>query len=404
MLKKITFFVFIIFLLFANFYSPSFTWSQTPTVAPTSQPQDSDRAKQLQEKIKEFEQKVSDLHGQAKTLSSQIAVMDNQIKLTEYRIDSVKQQLLDLSVDIDTANKKINNLEKDLSGLTHVLISRIVATYKVGSSPSFQVLLASSNISNFFTKLNYLKIAQAHDKKLIYDTQQAKIDYANQKDIFEEKKAKVESLKKELENYTLQLDQEKKSRESLLQVTRNDERKYQDLLAKARAEYEAIQGIVSGLGKEVESGPVGEGQGIASVISGTSCNSGGTHLHFIVTQNGSNQNPFNYLSSIGSENCSGSSCGSSDGDAFNPSGSWIWPLDGPIKLTQGYGSTWATRNTWVRNIYSFHNGIDISGSSLTVKAVKSGTLYRGSYSVGCPLRYVKVVHSDGFVTYYLHVN
>jgi len=402
MLKKIFFSVlFLSLLLTISLFRVDIVKSQTPT--PTSAPDTSEKAKQLQDKIKEYEAKVKDLQGQAKTLSSQIAVMDNQIKLTQYRIDSVKEQLLNLSADIDTANKKINNLEKDLSGLTNVLINRIVATYKVGSAQSFEVLVASSNISNFFTRLNYLKIAQAHDKKLIYDTQQAKIDYANQKNIFEEKKSKVELLKKQLEDYTNQLNQEQNSKKALLSETQGSEAAFQRMLAQIRAEYQAIQGIVSGYGQETEAGSVNEGQVIASVISGTSCNSGGTHLHFIVIENGTNQNPFNYLSSIGSENCSGSSCGSSDGDAFSPSGSWGWPLDGPIRLNQGYGSTWATKNTWVRNIYSFHNGIDIEGSSLSVKAVKSGTLYRGSYSVGCPLNYVKVVHNEGgFVTYYLH--
>ncbi|HZJ18618.1 MAG TPA: hypothetical protein VFD45_03315 [Patescibacteria group bacterium] len=374
------------------------------TLTPSPTPVDDQKIEELQNKIDDLQKKVSDLQGQAKTLSSQISVMDNQIKLTEYRIESTREQLLSLAVDIDTADKKIDTLEKGLDQLSKVLLKRIVTTYEVGTAPSFQILLASNNVSNFFTRLNYLKLAQAHDRKLIYDTQQAKTDYSNQKDIFENEKIKVESLKKQLEDYTIQLDREKQGKQRLLEDTKGSEVNYQRLLAQARAEYEAIQGIVSGLGQEVESGPVGEGQAIANVISAPSCNSGGAHLHFIVTQNGSNQNPFNYLSSIASENCSGSSCGSSDGDAFNPSGSWSWPLDGPIRLTQGYGSTWATKNTWVRNIYSFHNGIDILGPSFTVKAVKSGTLYRGSYSVGCSLRYIKVVHADGFVTFYLHVN
>ena len=62
------------------------------------------------------------------------------------------------------------------------------------------------------------------------------------------------------------------------------------------------------------------------------------------------------------------------------------------------------RNTWVGRIYSFHNGIDITGSSSNVYAVADGTLYRGSYAVGCTLSYAKLAHKDSNVaTLYLHV-
>ena len=145
---------------------------------------------------------------------------------------------------------------------------------------------------------------------------------------------------------------------------------------------------------------------IASVRQGSFCNSSGSHLHFTVAQKGIALNPFNYLKGIDHDNCSGSGkC--SEGDPFNPSGNWEWPLSPKIRMNQGFGSTWAVRNTWVGQIYSLHNGIDIIGSSSTVKAVTDGTLFRGSYggSGGCRLRYVRVEHKDSDLeTYYLHVN
>ena len=175
------------------------------------------------------------------------------------------------------------------------------------------------------------------------------------------------------------------------------------------SELEAIQAIIAGKGTEELVRHVSEGEKIASVIAGASCNSSGTHLHFIVADNRVVQNPFSFLrGGINYENCSGSSCGSSDGDPFIPSGSWNWPINETIKFFQGYGSTWAIRNSWVGRIYSFHNGIDIQSlSSSDVKAVKSGDLYRGSYTGynGCRLRYVRVDHDDsGIDSFYLHIN
>lgn len=191
-------------------------------------------------------------------------------------------------------------------------------------------------------------------------------------------------------------------------ITKNDEKKYQNLLAQAKSEMEAIQAIIAGRGKETHVGHVDEGQKIATIIDGPSCNSSGSHTHFIVGQSGKTLNPFNYLKpGIDYENCSGSSCGSSDGDSFNPTGSWNWPIQPKIHFAQGYGVTWAVRNTWAGRVYNFHNGIDINSDSAAIFAVQSGELYRGSYSGtnGCQLRYVRVNHDNSDLeTYFLHVN
>ncbi len=415
-LKKLTLIPLVMFILVLISSFPSFaetitdtptstpTIAPTPTQGPTPTPDNSKEINSLQGQINELQKKVSDLQGQERTLSSQIAVMDSQMKLTQLRINATRDQIAEINEDIDTTSKRIDGLQDSLDQLTKVLLNRIRVTYEVGSVQPFHVLLYSSSASDFVERVNYLRIAQQHDKQLIYDTQQAKNDYANQKEIFEQKKDKIAKLKAQLVSYTKQLDNEKSAKISLLAVTKNDEKKYQDLLSKARAEFAAIQGIISGGGSETEAGLVTEGQRIASIIPSASCNSSGGHVHFMVSKNGATENPFSYLKGIESNNCSGSSCGSSDGDSFNPSGNWSWPISGPIEMFQGYGSTWATRNTWVSQIYNFHNGLDIKGSSLEVKAVQSGTLYRGSYAgYNCRLPYVRLRHNSGIDTFYLHV-
>lgn len=406
--KRTFFFLSFVILFFLSVFLKETVYAETPTPTSVSSANTNQAQQDLENKISDLQNKIKDSQGQQKTLSSQISIMNNQILLTQLRVDSTKQQILFIEVDIDTTTKKITTLEASLNNLTKILLNRIVATYQISSTQPFYVLLSSDSPSNFMTRLSYLKVVQEHDKKLIYATEQAKNDYITQKSIFETKKKKAVTLKTQLESYTMQLASEQKAKQTLLGVTKNDEKRYQDLLARARAEFEAIQGIVAGKGIETQIGDVGEGQKIASVISGASCNSSGSHLHFVVSRNGTTESPFGYLKSgIDFQNCSGSSCGSSDADSFNPTGSWNWPIDPTIKFVQGYGSTWATGNDpIIRQIYSFHNGIDISGGS-DVKAVQAGTLYQGSYNGynGCRLRYVRVHHKDsGLDTFYLHIN
>ena len=382
--------------LFFQFREIATSQTATPTPTPTPSQDNSQAVRDLQNQINDLQNKVSELAKQGKTLSSQIAVMDSQIKLTQLRINSTKQQITDITLDIDTTNKKISTLQNSLVKLTGVLINRIVATYEVGTVQPFHILLSSNNVSNFFSRLNYLKIAQEHDKRLIYDTTQAKNDYSNQKEIFEDKKKKVEALKAKLEAYTTELDQEKKNKQALLTVTQNSESIYQQRLQAALAEQRAIQQIGAGGGNVVSVGQAKEGDVIAYIISGRSSCSSGTHLHFEVRKDGGLQDPSQFLSnkSVTFEN-------SPDG-SFSFGGSWSWPISDPVYIEQGYGMTYWARIGWYGG--GPHTGIDIfSSSSLAVRAVKDGELFQGS--IGCGggnLSFARVDQSDGIQTFYLH--
>jgi peptidoglycan hydrolase CwlO-like protein len=192
--------------------------------------------------------KISSLEGQAKTLSSQIAIMDSQINLTQARIDANERAILDLSLDIDTAAKKITTLQDSLKKITERFIKRVVVTYEAGNVGPMEILLSSSDISNLLTRLNYLKIVRSHDQRNIVDVQQAKNDYTNQKDILETKKEKIEALKKQLEAYTSQLAREKRSKQTLLTETQGSESTYQQLLSQARAQLAAFSNFASSRG------------------------------------------------------------------------------------------------------------------------------------------------------------
>jgi peptidoglycan hydrolase CwlO-like protein len=365
---------------------------------------DEGRKAELENKIAEYEKQLNELKGRSTTLANQISQFNAQISLTELKIEQTQDQ-------IDLLSGRIDTLATSVSGLKKAFEERVIASYKLarlGSNPIFMVGV-NSDISTT-SKFEYLKRVQKSDNRLLARLVSAQDTYNSQK-------SELESLDKVLAAQKLDLDSKKQSKARLLQITKNDEKMYQDLLAAARSEFDAIQAIISGRGDETEVGRVSEGSKIATVIgwsdwkqgrSSASCNSSAAHLHFIVSKNNIAENPFNYLSpSISFENCSGpGEC--SPGDPFNPTGNWRWPIDEKISFSQGYGRTWAVNNTWVGRIYQSHNGIDInSQSSPDVKAVKSGTLYRGSFtgSRGCRLRYVRVRHDEGGLsTLYLHIN
>lgn len=357
--------------------------------------------------IEELTKKINLLQQEENTLSKQISLLDSQISLTTLRISTIRSAVTKLTAEIDELAGEIERLEELLTRRTTLVLRRIPESYKRKSTSQAGMLFLSSSFSNFVARVKYISTIQEHDAALLFQLKATQNNFEERKGLREEKKLAQEKLKKQLEQESASLARQKKDKQILLTQTRNSESVYQQLLAQALAEKQAIKAILTGGGSEVEVGNIGGGDKIASIIQGQSCNSGGTHVHFIVGRNRNPENPFNFLKGVPYDNCSGYSCGDASGDPFNPSGTWDWPIDTPIKFTQGYGKTWAINHTWVGQVYQFHDGIDISGSSLTVRAVQSGILYRGSYvgRNGCSLKYVKVNHKDSdLTTYYLHVN
>ncbi|MBU2632641.1 hypothetical protein KKG52_02890 [Patescibacteria group bacterium] len=397
--------IFLIFIFF--FVSQSIAQTPTLTVTPTPTSNNSEQLKGLQGKISELQAKLTEVQGQAKTLSSQISVMDSQVKLTELRIDATKRELLELEVDIDTTDKKIFGLESSLDDLMEILLKRIVATYQVGSAPSFQVLLSSGDVTNFFKRLNYLRIAQIHDKKLIYETQQAKTDYANQKQIFEGKKEKVGALKTQLDSYTEQLSNEKKEKENLLSITKNSENEYQKRLSDALKELQQIQKAAQIL---VSTEPRNIGRGEIIGYMGNTGYSFGAHLHFGV-YSAATLSDYNYYS--GYENPSSflepqsvewnTECpGDPAGSTMTGTGSFGWPMStSGLRITQGFGTT-CYSSVYYRGrphpAYDMYNN-----SNIAVKAVEEGQAYFCRNCTGDGGNGVFLFHSNGKMTLYWHL-
>jgi len=356
----------------------------------------------LRKKIEEYESKIKELKGEEQTLSSAIAYLDSQINLTSAQIAATEQELVILDQEISKLDVKIDILDESLEDVSAILSSRIEETYKRSAVNPFYLIVSSTDFKGMLSRIKYLKIVQAHDRELLLQMQKSKMNYDSQKTVKEEKQEQEETLKAQLESQQAVLAQQKAQKNELLEVTKNDEQKFQNLLAAARAEMQAIQSIMAGYGEEVEVRAVNEGERIASVISGLSACSTGTHLHFEVANGDVNVNPAGYLSSKG---VSWDLCGWYGCDEqFGFSGSWAWPMNDPITITQGYGMTaYAKSGAYGGNP---HSGIDMYADNLTVKAVKNGTLYRGSIPCGGgTLRYVKVDHTDSNIdTYYLHVN
>lgn len=354
-------------------------------------------ADKVSECIEILSTKVNELTSQKKTLASQISQFDSQIQITQLKIGEAQSTINKLEGEINALGFRIEYINESLDSLEEKLKQRIVATYQQGYVSNLEILLSSSDFSDFILRLQYIKEIQERDRRILANLQETKANYANQKDEREEKQVAIEANKNKLEVLKVSLDRQKVEKQSLLDITKNDEVRYQRLLAQAQAE----QAIVFGGGVETFLRDVSQGASIGSIASHSvspGCSTG-AHLHFEIHKDGAVQNPNGYLRSSNYQYTQGYD--QSYYGSVSPTGDLPWPLNEPVIIHQGYGSHPFAQSFYPNGI---HQGIDMDSSSLTVKAVKTGKLYGGSYSCSNgKLFYAKIDHGDGLTTWYLHM-
>lgn len=355
--------------------------------------------------IEILSKKIGELGDQKKTLSNQISQFNNQIRLTQLKITEAQTTVDKLENEIGALGARIGNIATSVDKLEVLLKQRIVATYQQGFVSNLEIIVSSQNFSDFILRAQYLKQVQENDRKILTNLQQTKANYANQKDDREIKQAQIEESKKKLEALRADINYQKASKQALLIVTQNDESKFQKLLSQIQAE----QAVAFGGGTETYLRDVNAGETIGSVATygaSSGCSSG-PHLHFEVHKNGSIQDPNNYLKSASVAYSYPESQYSIYG-TVNPHGDLSWPINDPIWINQGFG---AQKSSFIYGA-SGHLGIDMQTGSgnaggNTVKAVKNGKLYGGSYQCGGSypgaLLYARIKHDDGLETLYMHI-
>ncbi len=347
-------------------------------------------------KIQELQAKVNELKGKENSLSREISILDSNITITTLRIGSIKAAVDKLTVEIDELAGEIERLETLLTRRSELVLRRIPEAYKRQQAPQFGIVFLSKSFTDLVSRIKYITAVQEDDAQLLFQLKATQTNFGERKNLREDKKLQQEALKKQLEQQSLELDRQKKTKQTLLTQTQNDEAVYQKLLAQALAEKQALE---RALVEAVKVGPVKKGDPIALVgNSGYPGCSTGAHLHYEIHRGGSWVNAEEYLA--GREVADGQN----GGRRTVGSGSWDWPLEGDIVVTQHYGKT---PYSW-RYSYSggIHTGVDmVSNTSTVIRSPRDGTLYASSQACGgssvIKIKYVD--HGDGVTSFYLHV-
>lgn len=311
------------------------------------------RLADIEREIAQYTSALNEVGAEKKTLQSAINKLDLErskvmadISYTENKITSTDLTINKLALEINEAERDINQGEE--------AIAAILRNMNVADNDSLvEILLRNENISQFWGEFEALETVKNSMSNRIKELAALKVELEDKKDENTDQRKQLSELKSQYTDQNVVLKNSLSKKAELLDVTKNEESNYQNLLSQKEQAREQLLAEV----RDIES-----------------------KLQFILDPN--------TIPSAGTP-------------------VFIWPLDNPI-ITQYFGYTkFALSGAYSG---SKHNGIDLGtpvGTKIyapltgTVRNIGNTDLVPGCYSWG---KWILIDHPNGLSTLFAHLS
>lgn len=341
---------------------PALVWVTPPVFAQSSEIERlqqeinsrSNRISEIDAEIAKFEQELHAVGAEKKTLQSAINRLETERKKVNAEINKTETLISSTDLEINKLALEISKTERSINDTKNIIGAIIRQEHQSSDTSLVEILLSNSQLSDFWSQLEAhhniremlsVKVSELNDYQEIV---------TGKKGENEDKRSDLTSLKDQYTGQTQVLANNKQEQAELLEVTKSEERNYQNLLA---SKQEVKEQILQEM-RDYES-----------------------KLQFIL-----------------------------DPATIPTAGSSVfaWPVDNVI-ITQYFGGTeFAARNAAVYGGRAYHPGVDFGvarGTPIkaplagTVRATGNTDLVPGCYSWG---KWTLIDHANGLSTLYAH--
>lgn len=203
----------------------------------------SEDAKNTAEYIDALDEKIGYLNDELSLLDAEIIQAENNIEILEPEITSLKEELKELNAECTAIQNELDSLDDSYQATYDLYCARLRAIYISGSDSVISLLLTSSDLSEFYYRLQMIKAISNSDTTLLQTLDNQMNEIVTKQNGLNEQKELLESKKKELDEKQTEFENDKKTIEVKQQeaatkkVELSDKRAESDaLLAKYSAE------------------------------------------------------------------------------------------------------------------------------------------------------------------------
>lgn len=227
--------------------------SEETGVDPALTNEQADQLEDLEKKAKNY-QRLIELKQQ------QQVTLQNQLKLMQIQQDKFKNGLEITKKDVEEKAKQISELENEIEKEENSIVaekanlSEMIRTYdRLQRELSLNYLSESGELSKIFNNYEYLSKASEKVKSIIEKVRERKQQLDNEYQKLSEEKKKLEEKKQEMEEKVYYLTNEEQTKNIILEKTKGEEGKYQELLERVEQQKKELLGDIDSLSGEIKS-------------------------------------------------------------------------------------------------------------------------------------------------------
>ena len=335
----------IIFILLQSIYLPAYAVTTDEL---------NNQKDEIEQKITDAEKEQEEVKEEISEARKEIAILDDSILDIESELQTIATQINSLETSIEEKTEELEKKQKEYEENDELLRERLVVMYEAGETSFLDILFGSANLVEFIS--NYYTLSQLTecDTELLQTIEKEQKEIEEAKSTLEKEKTEVESLKSEKEAKNNTLKNKKIERQEKVNALSEQDKKLQTDIDNYEAQVKKIDSDIAKILEDLRKKEEEAKKNNSSSSSSNSTSAGVAGLKF--------------------------------------DGSFIWPCNNKIVTS-------TVKIRWGR----WHKGIDIGASYENVYASASGYAYPlenpGGYG-----HYVMVVHGDGYITLYGHLN
>lgn len=212
----------------------------------------SEEVKKLEEEAKKYRDTLEGIGRQADSLESQIKSLDQNVNRLNANIRVTKAKINLVTLEIKELEEGIQEKETEV-GKNRTRLGDLINSLSRGDRESpLEIMMKNDSISSFFSSLEGIVTIQRGIQGLLGDLRTAKEELKNQKGKDEKKKKELTSLVNKLADQKSLQEYERKERANLLNETKNQERRYRELLADVERRRDSLQTEINALESDLK--------------------------------------------------------------------------------------------------------------------------------------------------------
>lgn len=214
----------------------------------------------LRDQIEEQQKQLDSVRKRKATLQNQLDILDGQIKLSELQLQALSGQIDTVNLNMSQTNGELVTAEIQIFEKKKVLREAIKEAYLRSRSGLLEVLIGSSNLSDFISQIEYISTIESRITGSINVLQALNEKLKGKKEELEaaDKQLKELQASKQLEQNSL--DAQSNAKESILHDTKLTEAEYQKKLEAAVIEQQRMENEIARLAASARRGVLNEGQ------------------------------------------------------------------------------------------------------------------------------------------------